>query len=111
MTGPSLRGAGDPNPFAIPVDVVFTAPSGKTTRVPGFFDGDGAGRLDGAVWKVRFSADEVGTWRFRAESPNEELDGCRGSVREFGRELRGRLEGRTDAGGPRGGSRPPRPPG
>ena len=37
------------------------------------------------------------------------LDGCRGSVQAFGRELRGRLEGRTGAGGPQRGPRPTPP--
>jgi hypothetical protein len=44
------------------VDATFTAPSGKRYQVSGFYDGDGRGSLDGNIWKVRFSADEVGVW-------------------------------------------------
>ena len=33
----------------------------KKIPVPGFFDGDGHGGPDGNVWKVRFSADTVGS--------------------------------------------------
>jgi CubicO group peptidase (beta-lactamase class C family) len=58
--GPESKGKGDANPFAIPFDVEFTGPDGKNTRVPGFYDGDDEGGLDGSVWKVRFSADAEG---------------------------------------------------
>lgn len=35
----------------------FTGPSGQTRRVYGFWDGDN-------IWRVRFSPDEVGVWRY-----------------------------------------------
>lgn len=35
----------------------FTTPSGKTHRVPGFWDGD-------MTWKVRFAPDEIGRWTY-----------------------------------------------
>ncbi len=60
--GPTSRGIGRPNPFAVRFDVNFTGPRGKRYCVPGFYDGDGKGGLNGAVWKVRFSADELGRW-------------------------------------------------
>ncbi len=75
LTGPQSIGAGDPNPFAHAVDGFFTAPSGKISTVPGFYDGDGKGGLDGNVWKVRFSADELGQWSFRSRSKQPLLDG------------------------------------
>ena len=40
LAGPKLQGRRNPNPFAIIVDGIFTSPSGKEHRVPGFYDGD-----------------------------------------------------------------------
>ena len=79
MTGPGSVGTGTPNPFAIFVDVIFTGPSGQTYEVPGFYDGNGEGHLNGNVWKTRFSADEEGTWMFISSSPNSQLDGYTGT--------------------------------
>jgi len=79
FNGPVLQGAGNPNPFDIAVDVLFTGPSGQTFSVPGFYDGDGMGSLDGNVWKVRFSADEEGQWSFTSTSSNEELNNSTGA--------------------------------
>lgn len=79
FTGPASHGAGDPNPFSIFVDATLTAPSGRQYRVPGFYDGDGQGGLDGHVWKVRFSADEVGEWTLAATSAQPLLAGYRGT--------------------------------
>lgn len=56
-----------PNPFLdYRLQVTFHAPSGKTYRVPGFFDGDGAGGVRGRAWRVRFTPDEPGAWRYEA---------------------------------------------
>ena len=74
FAGPESKGRGEPNPFAMELNVTFTSPSGKQTRVPGFYDGDGSGRLDGHVWKVRFSADEEGPWSYQTSSANPRLD-------------------------------------
>ena len=71
--GPASRGRGSPNPFSISLDVVFKSPTGKTYAVPGFYDGDGKGGLDGDVWKVRFSADEPGQWTYKTTSSNKRL--------------------------------------
>jgi hypothetical protein len=79
MTGPFSTGTGSPNPFDILVDVTFTGPSGQTYLVPGFYDGDGLRGLDGNVWKVRFSADETGTWTFLSSSADAQLNGYSGS--------------------------------
>lgn len=78
LSGPKSRGNGQPNPFGIFVDGVFTSPTGKQTKVPGFYDGDGTGGLDGNVWRVRFSADESGRWTFASTSKNRLLDGYKG---------------------------------
>jgi len=46
----------------------YTAPSGRTTGFPGFFDGDGAGggsATNGHVWKMRFMPDEAGEWKYQ----------------------------------------------
>ena len=79
MAGPSSSGTGSPNPFVIDVNVTFTGPGGQTYVVPGFYDGNGNGGLDGNVWKVRFSADAVGGWSFAASSANSQLHGYSGS--------------------------------
>lgn len=49
---------------------VFTAPSGRTLRVPGFWDGD-------KVWKIRFMPDETGVWKWESycsDKKNTALD-------------------------------------
>ncbi len=91
FTGPDSTAGGTPNPFAISLDVVFTSPDGNRYRVPGFYDGNGRGGTDGPVWKVRFSADEVGPWRYSTESDNSQLVGHDGTfvVEEVPEEARG----------------------
>ena len=55
----------NPNPFLdYRLQVMFIGPSGQQYNVPGFFDGDGHGGSKGSVWRVRFSPDEPGTWRY-----------------------------------------------
>ena len=78
FTGPQSTGRGRPNPFAVRLDVRFNSPSGKSYRVPGFYDGDGKGGLDGNVWKVLFSADESGRWTFKTVSDSDPLRGKTG---------------------------------
>ena len=78
FTGPESRGRGEPNPFAISLEVLFASPSGTQYLVPGFYDGDGRGGLDGDVWKVRFSADETGHWKYVSKSNDRRLDGHSG---------------------------------
>lgn len=54
-----------PNPFlTYRLQVTFTAPSGNTYNVPGFFAGDGNGLGLGNIWRVRFTPDEVGEWQY-----------------------------------------------
>ena len=76
--GPESQSQGEPNPFSISLDVLFDSPSGVQYRVPGFYDGDGQGGIDGNVWKVRFSADETGLWKYISQSDNSRLDGHTG---------------------------------
>jgi hypothetical protein len=80
LAGPqSLGMSEETNPFDLMVDVRFTGPGGQTYLVPAFYDGDGAGGLDGDVWKVRFTPDEAGLWTFLSTSAAPVLDGYRGS--------------------------------
>lgn len=61
-------------PFAdVRVDATFTAPSGQQFEMPGFFDGTDASGI--GTWRVRFSPNETGQWRFRiaAYPANPEL--------------------------------------
>lgn len=68
FTGPSFRQTDSgPNPFLdYRLQVRFDGPSGRVYDVPGYFDGDGAGGEAGGVWRVRFTPDEAGEWRYRA---------------------------------------------
>ena len=79
FAGPASSATGDLNPFDIQADVVFTSPAGKEYILPAFYDGDGHGGPDGSVWKVRFSADETGIWKFSSKSSNRKLDSITGS--------------------------------
>ncbi len=56
-----------PNPFLdVRLQVAFEGPEGRHYDVPGYFDGDGQGGPQGNVWRVRFTPDAAGTWRYRA---------------------------------------------
>ncbi len=56
-----------PNPFLdYRLTVRLQSPSGQTTKVPGFFAGNGQGAGAGNVWRIRFAADEVGQWQYQA---------------------------------------------
>lgn len=69
FNGPSASESDDPvNPFLdYRLTVDFISPSGRIFTVPGFFAGNGQGGSQGTVWRARFSADEVGRWRFQAQ--------------------------------------------
>ena len=80
LTGPSRTATGEPNPFEDDlVSVTFTGPSGQTYVVPGFYNGDNAGGVNGNKWVVRFAADEVGSWTFSSSSSTTELNGYTGT--------------------------------
>jgi hypothetical protein len=80
FAGPSASetDASPNNPFLdYRLQVTFTGPSGQSYSVPGFFDGDGNGGETGNVWRVRFSPDQAGTWRYQAsfrKGPNVAVD-------------------------------------
>ncbi|MCJ7695082.1 MAG: DUF5060 domain-containing protein, partial [Anaerolineaceae bacterium] len=75
LTGPNSIGMGTPNPFQIEVEITLSGPGGQTYTVPGFFDGDGNGGMDGSTWKVRFNPDVPGSWTFISSSVEPLLDG------------------------------------
>ncbi|MCP5115712.1 MAG: DUF5060 domain-containing protein [bacterium] len=68
FAGPEASQTDDaPNPFLdYRLQVLFQGPSGQSYNVPGFFDGDGQGGPSGNVWRVRFTPDEAGRWRYAA---------------------------------------------
>lgn len=75
------------SPFAdVLVEADFTAPSGKVSTMPGFYDGDG-------IWRVRFNPGEVGAWSYRIRSRphNDELTAS-GSFEVTPRETTGFLK-------------------
>ena len=79
FTGPYSLGMGSPNPFQIEMDVTFTGPTGQIFTVPGFYDGDGAGSLDGDIWKVRFSPNTAGAWTYLTSSTEGSLNNLNGT--------------------------------
>lgn len=50
----------------VAVTGVFTSPTGKELRLQGFWDG-------GEIWKIRFSPNEIGVWKYRTESNEPDL--------------------------------------
>lgn len=103
LAGPPSRTMdAEANPFAIPVDVVFSGPGGTFT-VPAFYDGDGAGGPDGNAWKARFGANAAGRWTWTSRSGHPLLAGRSGSFEVVGIPdgapvfaRRGRLQGRGE---------------
>ena len=80
LQGPSSNGLSNSNnPFKESIDVVFTGPDGQKFQVPGFYDGDGKGGMNGNVWKVRFSSNKTGQWSFTSTSNNSLLNGYKGT--------------------------------
>jgi hypothetical protein len=67
--------------YAAPVhdvrlDVAFTAPSGKRHVIRSFWDG-------GATWRVRFSPDETGGWRWQSSATPSSDAGLHGRKGQF----------------------------
>ena len=56
--------------------VIFTSPLGETNEVDGFWDG-------GKTWRVRFSPDQPGRWRFRTICSDGANDGLYDQSGEF----------------------------
>lgn len=80
LAAPGLMGAGEirqygvfeavftaqkdyPDPLAQEVTVVFSGPAGELERTPAFWDG-------GRTWRVRFSPERTGLWRYRVQAPD-----------------------------------------
>jgi len=73
-----MRGPLPKDPFSVDFSASFTAPDGKTLKVPGFYNG-------GKQYLIRFSGNEAGVWRYRTSSPVASLNGQAGTVRVDGR--------------------------
>ncbi len=56
--------------------VVFKSPLGETNEVGGFWDG-------GRTWRVRFSPDQPGRWKFRTLCSDKTNDGLHNEFGEF----------------------------
>lgn len=59
----TFEAAGEPPP-GTEITVEITSPSGKHTKVPGFWDG-------GYIWRVRVMPDEEGEWHYQTEATDE----------------------------------------
>lgn len=60
----------------VELQVTFKSPSGKETTVLGFWDG-------GKAWRVRFSPDEKGEWKYATQASNESDKGLHGQAGAF----------------------------
>lgn len=60
----------------VDVNVIFTSPSGRKHAIDAFWDG-------GKIWRVRFSPDEVGEWKWHTECSDRENDGLHGKSGSF----------------------------
>jgi hypothetical protein len=67
------------NPFLVDVRARFSGPSGQSTVVHGFYDGDEGGS-DGGTWRVRLNPNALGTWRYVSESTDPALHGHEGAL-------------------------------
>ncbi len=56
--------------------VVFTSPLGDTSEVDGFWDG-------GKTWRVRFSPDQPGRWKFKTTCSDTANTGLQNQTGEF----------------------------
>ena len=68
--GPATGETATPNPFMdYWLEVKFTGPSKQEYRVPGYYAADGnaanTGADSGNQWRVHFSPDEAGTWKYQ----------------------------------------------
>lgn len=79
LNGPETEVTAAPNPFLLEVNVIFTAPDASSYAVPAFYDGDGQGCGKGHVWKVRFSPNATGAWKYESASAEPVLAGFRGA--------------------------------
>jgi hypothetical protein len=79
--GPHSSGtSAEDNPFKQEIEVTFISPDGEEFLVPGFYQGDGQGGLDGNIWQVRFTPNMAGEWSFSSSSSNALLEGYAGII-------------------------------
>lgn len=64
------------DPLEIELLVEFTGPGGAREIVPGFWDG-------GRTWRVRFSPERTGLWRYRTRTPDGADPGLHGHSGAF----------------------------
>lgn len=69
--GPATSETADPNPFTdYRLNVTFTSPDGRKSRVSGYYAADGraaeTSATSGRIWRVCFTPDCAGRWGFRA---------------------------------------------
>lgn len=60
-------------PFKAEFYAIFTSPSGKEQKVPGFYNGD-------KEWILRFSGSELGFWTYRTIANVKALNGKKSSI-------------------------------
>lgn len=68
LEGPQTNENATPNPFTdYRLDAIFTSPSNKQYRVPGFYAADGNAAhthaTSGNLWQILFSPNELGNWK------------------------------------------------
>jgi hypothetical protein len=81
FSGPNSTGlSSEKNPFKLDLEVSFISPRGEEFLVPGFYQGNGEGGMDGNVWQVRFAPDEVGKWSYSTKSSDDLLNGQVGTL-------------------------------
>ncbi|MEO8475176.1 MAG: DUF5060 domain-containing protein, partial [Chryseolinea sp.] len=60
-------------PDDIDITAIFTAPSGKTWTIPAFYH-----YTFGTMWKIRFSPDELGEWKYKVKIKDKNGEGISG---------------------------------
>ncbi|MFC2113472.1 DUF4038 domain-containing protein, partial [Bacteroidota bacterium] len=61
------------DPFKVEFSASFTGPTGKTMKIPGFYNGSNE-------WVIRFSASLPGKWEYITHSSVKKLDNRKGSL-------------------------------
>jgi hypothetical protein len=86
-----LRASGQyANPYVeLDADATLTGPSGKARTLPLFWDG-------GVIWKLRFSPNEIGTWKWSVLSRDAGLNGQSGSFEASSSKRRGSIRPMKD---------------
>jgi hypothetical protein len=80
------------NPYVeCSADATLTEPDGRTTRtLPLFWDG-------GTKWKLRFSPDKPGAWKWTVKSPDRGLNGKSGTLQCVASNRRGSIQPMANA--------------